>query len=234
MFNSTRDSQPSPTLKVVVGCGYVGQRAAMRWRNQGDTVLAITRSTERAAELAALGLLPIVWDWKSQIDPAPIILDTLGKNKIPRSMLSPSEATPSEANRDSNSLLIAVSHAVPEGQPPEEQHVQGLDNLQRAMNQINFACRWIYLSTTGVFADGIPGALCDESSPVAPARPGSRGMYVFLADFDELRKFWVVSIHAVDTFDDHQHSPMPLALLFENRIKGFEVVVWEWSPATSR
>ena len=174
MFNSTRDSQPSPTLKIVVGCGYVGQRAAMRWRNQGDTVLAITRSTERAAELAALGLLPIVWDWKSQIDPAPIILDTLGKNKIPRSMLSPSEATPCEANRDSNSLLIAVSHAVPEGQPPEEQHVQGLDNLRRAMDQMNFACRWIYLSTTGVFADGIPGALCDESSPVAPARPGSR------------------------------------------------------------
>ena len=169
MFHSTRDSQPSPTLRIVVGCGYVGQRAAERWRDQGDTVLAITRSTERAAQLAALGFLPIVWNWKSQIDPAPIILDTLGKHRIPSSMLSQSDA-----NHNRNSLLIAVSHAVPEGLLPEEQHVQGLENLQHAINQINFDCRWIYLSTTGVFADGIPGALCDELSPVAPSRPGSR------------------------------------------------------------
>jgi nucleoside-diphosphate-sugar epimerase/predicted TIM-barrel fold metal-dependent hydrolase len=169
MFNSTSDSQPNPILRVVVGCGYVGQRTAERWKNQGDTVLAVTRSNDRAAQLAALGFLPIVWDWKSQINPAPIILDTLEKNKVPLSSLSPSDT-----NRAPNSLLIAVSHAVPEGLPPEEQHVQGLENLQHAMNQISFACRWIYLSTTGVFADGIPGALCDESSPVAPSRPGSR------------------------------------------------------------
>jgi nucleoside-diphosphate-sugar epimerase len=46
--------------KLVIGCGYLGWRIAVRWRAQGHRVFATTRSFARAAELRVLGLEPIV------------------------------------------------------------------------------------------------------------------------------------------------------------------------------
>lgn len=47
---------------LVVGCGYLGLRVAQRWLAAGRQVYAVTRRPERAAELAGLGLRPIVAD----------------------------------------------------------------------------------------------------------------------------------------------------------------------------
>jgi nucleoside-diphosphate-sugar epimerase len=49
----------------VIGCGYLGRRAAALWAARGDTVSALTRG--RATELAAAGLHPILGD---VLDPA--------------------------------------------------------------------------------------------------------------------------------------------------------------------
>lgn len=46
--------------KLIVGCGYLGQRVARRWLDAGQRVLATTRG--RADELRVLGVEPVVCD----------------------------------------------------------------------------------------------------------------------------------------------------------------------------
>ncbi|MCY2964747.1 MAG: SDR family oxidoreductase [Planctomycetota bacterium] len=53
---------PHPKTHLVIGCGYLGRRVADVWLNQGDRVLAVTRSTARADEFRRAGLIPIVAD----------------------------------------------------------------------------------------------------------------------------------------------------------------------------
>ena len=48
--------------KLIFGCGYLGLRVARLWRAAGEAVYAVTRSADRAEELAAEGLKPIVAD----------------------------------------------------------------------------------------------------------------------------------------------------------------------------
>ena len=48
--------------KLVIGCGYLGQRVAALWRAQGHRVFATTRSAGRAAAMRAAGLAPILCD----------------------------------------------------------------------------------------------------------------------------------------------------------------------------
>ncbi|MCA9072616.1 MAG: NAD-binding protein, partial [Planctomycetaceae bacterium] len=48
--------------KMVVGCGYLGRRVAMKWAEAGDEVFAMTRSPERAAEIKNQGWHPILAD----------------------------------------------------------------------------------------------------------------------------------------------------------------------------
>ena len=50
----------TPTTRLVVGCGYLGERVARRWLAAGDHVVAVTRRPARAAELAAAGIEPLV------------------------------------------------------------------------------------------------------------------------------------------------------------------------------
>ena len=38
--------------KLIVGCGYLGGRVARRWLAAGETVYAVTRSTQHAGVLA--------------------------------------------------------------------------------------------------------------------------------------------------------------------------------------
>ena len=49
-------------VKLVCGCGYLGERVAHRWVAAGNEVWATTRSAERAAQLAGHGIRPIVVD----------------------------------------------------------------------------------------------------------------------------------------------------------------------------
>jgi len=48
--------------KLIFGCGYLGLRVARLWLAARERVFAVTRTAERAAELAADGIEPIVGD----------------------------------------------------------------------------------------------------------------------------------------------------------------------------
>ena len=152
---SDSDRQSRPT-RLIVGCGYVGLRVASLWLAAGDRVLAVTRTGQKAAELEKLGIEPIVWDW----------LDDSW-------LLQAQHSCPSELA----SVLVAVSHAPMADVPPAQAHRLGLANLERWLSQASCSrpTRWVYLSTTGVFADplGSQDFWVDESSPVGPSRPGS-------------------------------------------------------------
>ena len=50
------------TSRLIVGCGYLGQRVARRWLQSGSTVFAITRSTANAQILSAENIHPIIGD----------------------------------------------------------------------------------------------------------------------------------------------------------------------------
>jgi nucleoside-diphosphate-sugar epimerase len=46
--------------KLVLGCGYLGLRVAARWVADGDTVFAVTRSSEKACDFQKNGVLPAI------------------------------------------------------------------------------------------------------------------------------------------------------------------------------
>lgn len=167
MLETARNSYARATLRLVVGCGYVGERVAIRWRNRGDCVLVVTRSEQKASQFASMGLNPLVWDWRSSEDPVPRFLDTLGKMGLTQAAIGERLAT----------ILISVSHAVAPGVSPEMNHVLGLQHLSAGLRELGSIGRWIYLSTTGVFAESSSGMDCDETSEVAPKRPGSIAAY---------------------------------------------------------
>ena len=52
----------TPESALIAGCGYVGFRVAQVWRKRGMVVYAITRSSQKAEELADAGIQPIVFD----------------------------------------------------------------------------------------------------------------------------------------------------------------------------
>ena len=47
---------------LIVGCGYLGLRAAQLWDEQGAEIVAVTRSPARAAEWSSRGWEPVVGD----------------------------------------------------------------------------------------------------------------------------------------------------------------------------
>jgi nucleoside-diphosphate-sugar epimerase len=145
------DRKSDRKTRIILGCGYVGLQVAKLWLSAGDRVLAVTRSIDRASELVELGIEPVVWDW----------LETSHESASPLANLS----TPPVAT-----VLIAVSHA-------SSSHAVGLAQLLKCpvVNPDSGQPRWIYLSTTGVFADPpAEGSLwVDETSPVEPKRSGS-------------------------------------------------------------
>ena len=51
-----------PKSLLIVGCGFLGGRVAQQWRERGGTVAAVTRSAEKAEELAVLGIEPVLAD----------------------------------------------------------------------------------------------------------------------------------------------------------------------------
>lgn len=59
-----RTSRPESRVvdRLVIGAGYLGLRAARRWRDSGDRVALVTRSQKRAETFAALGFDAIVAD----------------------------------------------------------------------------------------------------------------------------------------------------------------------------
>ena len=130
---------------LVFGCGYLGFRVARRWREQGRTVYAVTRSAARAAELARAGLQPVVADVTRP--------ETLAD--LPAAQ----------------TVLYAVAHDPHGPHSRREVYVQGLAHVLAALPTV--VKRLIFISSTGVYSQA-GGDWVNEDSPVSPQREAGR------------------------------------------------------------
>jgi nucleoside-diphosphate-sugar epimerase len=135
--------------KLIIGCGYLGLRVARLWQADGERVFAVTRSAERAASLAAEGLVPTVADV--------------------------SDSTQLPLPQDIETVLWAVGYSkAPTGGQGSSIHnvyVGGLANSLRALPQT--VGRFFYISSTGVYGQ-VTGNEVDEDSPCQPTREGGK------------------------------------------------------------
>ncbi len=131
--------------RLVMGCGYLGQRVADHWRAAGDEVHVMTRSRERARQLATAGFAPLVGDVTE-----------------PRSL-------PSLPATDT--VLWAVGFDRSSGRSQRDVYVQGWDNLLVRLPPETG--RIIYVSSTGVYGQQ-DGSWVDEQSDCRPQRPGGQ------------------------------------------------------------
>lgn len=127
--------------KLVVGCGYLGRRVAERWLAAGQTVYAVTRSTERAEEFRQSGLRPILADVTQP--------ETL--QRLP----------------EVETLFFAVGYDRRSGKSRQEVYVAGLRNVLDELS--SGTKRVIFASSTGVYGQ-TEGAEVDEDSPCRPTR----------------------------------------------------------------
>lgn len=132
--------------KLIFGCGYLGLRVARLWLAAGESVFAVTRSQQRARELAIAGIEPIVGHLldDSQI-PIPqgvgTVLFAVGFDRV--SLPSVSDA-----------WVNALANAIHWMHGPID--------------------RFLYISSTGVYGH-TQGELVDEHSPCLPTREGGKG-----------------------------------------------------------
>lgn len=147
-MNTTPSAAAGRRVRLVVGCGYLGERVARAWCARGDRVLAVTRREARAAELARLGIEPLIAD----------VTDTA----CDWSFLAAADA-PATA-------LWSVGFDRTAGRTYEEVHVAGLGHLLDALPE---GCRPILSSSTGVWGDE-GGRMVDETTPPNPSREAGR------------------------------------------------------------
>lgn len=134
---------PSEPPNIIFGCGYLGQRVAALWKNQGRDIVAVTRSAERAEQFRRDGLIPFIADINqphtlAQLPAADRVLWAVGFDRTP-------------------------------GQTQEQIFVDGLRNV---LDSIGARCRrFLYISSTSVYGQQ-DGSWVDESSPCEPTQPG--------------------------------------------------------------
>ncbi len=125
--------------RLVIGCGYLGERVACAWRDAGDRVFALTRSADRARRLADRGLTPILGD---VTDPGSL-----------------AELPPVQT------VLYAVGLDRASGMTQRQVYVEGLRNvLPRLPGSIE---QFLYISSTSVYGQNA-GEWVNESSPCEP------------------------------------------------------------------
>lgn len=134
--------------RLILGCGYLGKRVAVIWKNRGDDVYVLTRSSRRAAEFAELGMIPIEGDITQP--------DTLRLPQLP----------PIET------VLFAVGMDRQKYATVREVYVDGLTNTLEALSGVPCG-HFIYISSTGVYGDA-QGAWLDEASETNPMREGGK------------------------------------------------------------
>ncbi len=144
-MEENQDITRKQATKLVIGCGYLGERVAARWRQAGDRVLVATRRAERVPTLVAAGyecqtLDVTLPETLAQLPP----LDT---------------------------LLFAVAYD-PQGRASREAVlVDGLRNVLDAIPDLTDRC--ILISTTGVYGQR-DGQWVDEQSLCTPQRVGGQ------------------------------------------------------------
>lgn len=150
-----RPTGPGGRFRLVVGCGYLGERVARRWVSAGCPVVATTRRATREAELEAAGIEPLRLD--------------VTATEPPWRALFASHGCPA-------TVFWAVGFDRAAAATPHAVHVDGLRRLLDAVA----ACpgshprpRVILCSSTGVWGDE-GGAVVDESTPPSPSRESGR------------------------------------------------------------
>ena len=135
----------SHVRRLVVGCGYLGERVARSWRDAGDEVYATTRG-DRADALSRAGLRPLTMD----VTQGPALAGAL-----------PAVDT----------VVFAVGRARRSGSTMFDIHVAGLHSVLDALPEATG--RVIYVSSTGVYAQDA-GEWVDEDSVCEPTREGGK------------------------------------------------------------
>lgn len=126
--------------KLLIGCGYLGERVAREWLRQGNEVWALTRSTANAERFAGLGIQHVIGD----------VLDPDSLRKLPAA----------------ETVLYAVGFDRSAQASKRAVYVDGLSNVLR---EVGSTCeRFLYVSSTSVYGQDA-GELVDENSPTAPA-----------------------------------------------------------------
>jgi len=131
-------------MKLIFGCGYLGQRIAQQWLAAGTEVSAVTRSETTAAAWRALGIRPIVAD----------VTDPTSLSQLP----------PAET------VLYAIGFDRAAGRSMRTVYVEG---LQHVLAALQLTGKFIYVSSTGVYGD-FQGDWIDETAPCRPDRDGGR------------------------------------------------------------
>ena len=132
-------------IRLILGCGYLGERVARRWREAGDEVVVITRSAERATSFGEQGYRAVVADVTRP--------ETL--RNLPAA----------------DTVLFAVGYDRTSAQSIAEVYAGGVRNVLDALPADTG--RFIYISTTGVYGDA-NGRWVDERTSPDPQREGGR------------------------------------------------------------
>ncbi len=131
--------------KLIIGCGYLGERVAREWKGLGDDVCVLTRSVEHARRFETLGLTSIVGD----------VLQADSLKQLP----------------NIDTVLYAVGFDRNSGQSKRAVYVDGLRNV---LCLIGSRCRrLIDISSTSVYGQN-DGSFVDEASPTEPIEESGR------------------------------------------------------------
>ncbi len=145
MSNLTPPSPAQVRARLIFGCGYVGHRAAIQWRQMGHRVTVVTRSVERSRALADEGLKTIVADVTQ-----PATLTDLPAAKL---------------------VLFAVGFDRRRPGSIGDVYAGGIKHVLDALPLDTG--RVIYVSSTGVYGHS-DGDWIDEDTPPRPTREGGR------------------------------------------------------------
>lgn len=129
---------------LIIGCGYLGSRVALRWQAEGHPVHVVTRSAHRAEHLRSQGLIAHV-------------ADVLRPDSL--AALPPARI-----------VLYAVARGRAADVPIRTLYVDGLRNVLAALDPPE---KFIYISSTGVYGHAAAQWI-DEDTPCRPQRPGGR------------------------------------------------------------
>ncbi|WP_217646995.1 SDR family oxidoreductase [Planctomicrobium piriforme] len=132
-----------PIQILIIGCGYLGLRAAHAWLERGHIVSALTRSSQRAAEWERIGIQPVVGD----------VLDPASLESLPTADV----------------CLYAVGY---DRTAPADKRSVYVDGLANVLAEIRPKIpRLIYISSTSVYGQD-HGETVNEDSPCVPISEG--------------------------------------------------------------
>lgn len=131
--------------RLIIGCGYLGDRVADRWLAAGDQVWVLTRSGARGQQLERQGFQVLVGD----------VTDANSLRKLPLV----------------DTAVWSVGHDRGSGKSIHEVYVDGFVNLLAALDE--GTRRVLYVSSTGVYGQQ-DGSWVDEESLCEPTRAGGQ------------------------------------------------------------